>query len=77
MPNTVVRIAENTFRGCQLLNSITVPGCIDFGYKAFADCCSLQSLLINLVAQPNLDTLFRDCINLATVVLLGNCRQDV
>ena len=35
-------IAENTFRGCQLLNSITVPGCIDFGYKAFADCCSLQ-----------------------------------
>ena len=30
------------FRGCHLLHSITVPGCLDFGYKAFADCCSLQ-----------------------------------
>ena len=47
MPSTVARIAENTFRGCQLLNSITAPGCIDFGYKAFADCCSLQWIHAN------------------------------
>ena len=34
MPSTVVRITDNTFRGRQLLNSITAPGCVDFGYKA-------------------------------------------
>ena len=78
MPNTVVRIAENTFRGCQLLNSITVLGCIDFGYKAFADCCSLQWIQANGggVNQFGSATklghcLFRDCINLATFVPPG------
>ena len=47
MPSTVARIADNTFRGCQLLNSVAVPGCIEFGYKAFADCCSLQWIHAN------------------------------
>ena len=42
MPASVVRIADNTFRGCQLLNSVTAPGCAEFGYKAFAECSSLQ-----------------------------------
>ena len=41
MPATVVGIADNAFRGCQLLSSITAPGCREFGYKAFAE-CSLQ-----------------------------------
>ena len=83
MPNTVVRIAENTFRGCQLLNSITVLGCIDFGYKAFADCCSLQWIQANGggVNQFGSATklghcLFRDCINLATFVLLEDGRRQ-
>ena len=26
MPSSVVRIADNTFRGCQLLNCVTAPG---------------------------------------------------
>ena len=30
MPATVVGIAENAFRGCQLLNSVTAPGCREF-----------------------------------------------
>ena len=37
----------NIFRGCQLLNSITAPGCVEFGYKAFADCCPLQRIHAN------------------------------
>ena len=41
MPVTVVRTADNAFRGCQLLNSVTAPGCMEFGYKAFAECSSL------------------------------------
>ena len=39
LPATVVGIS---FRDCKLLNSVAAPGCLDFGYKAFAECCSLQ-----------------------------------
>ena len=42
LPATVVGIADNAFRDCKLLNSVSAPGCRDFGYKAFAECCSLQ-----------------------------------
>ena len=27
---------------CKLLNSVLAPGCRDFSYKAFSECCSLQ-----------------------------------
>ena len=82
MPSTVVRIADNTFRG-QLLNSITAPGCVEFGYKAFADCCSLQWIHANGggVNQFGSATkfghyLFRDCVNLATLVFLEDGRRQ-
>ena len=42
LPATVVGISDNVFRDCKLLNSVLAPGCRDFGYKAFAECCSLQ-----------------------------------
>ena len=76
MPVTVVRIADNAFRGCQLLDSVTAPGCMEFGYKAFAECSSLQWVYaIEGVANQFCSAtkfghyLFRDCINLATFVL--------
>ena len=77
MPSTVVRIEENTFRGCHLLNSITVPGCTEFGYKAFADCCSLQWIHANGGGANHIGSatklghyLFVDCLNLATFTIL-------
>ena len=30
MPVSVVSIADNAFRGCQLLTSVTAPGCLEF-----------------------------------------------
>ena len=42
LPATVIGISDNVFRDCKLLNSVLAPGCRDFGYKAFAECCSLQ-----------------------------------
>ena len=76
MPNTVVRIADNTFRGCHERNCVTAPGCVDFGYKAFAECSSLQWVHASEgVANQFCSStkfghhLFRDCINLATFVL--------
>ena len=42
LPATVVGISDNAFRYCKLLNSVSAPGCREFGCKAFAECCSLQ-----------------------------------
>ena len=83
MPASVVRIADNTFRGCQLLNSVTVPGCVEFGYEAFAECSSLQWVYATEgVANQFCSStkfghyLFRDCINLATFVLQEAAHQQ-
>ena len=81
MPTTVVRIEESAFRGRRWLNSITVPGCTDFGYKAFADCCSLQWVHANGVNNIGSATklghnLFVDCINLATMTILQDGRDS-
>ena len=49
LPATVVGIADNAFRDCKLLNSVLAPGCRDFGYKAFSECCSLQRVCMHRV----------------------------
>ena len=76
LPDTVVGIADNVFRGCKLLNIVTASGCRDFGYKAFAECSSLQWVYAagNTTNQFSCTTklgqyLFRDCINLADFTL--------
>ena len=76
LPATVVGIADNAFRDCKLLNSVSAPGCRDFGYKAFAECCSLQRVYasdgaVNVFnGEANFGQyLFQGCINLAEVTL--------
>ena len=59
LPATVVGISDNVFRDCKLLNSVLAPSCRDFGYKAFAECCSLQcmhrkGLQMSSMAKPSL-----------------------
>ena len=83
MPASVVRIADNTFRSCHLLNSVTAPGCVDFGYKAFAECSSLQWVHASEGEANQFCSstkfghyLFRDCINLATFVLQETNHQQ-
>ena len=76
LPATVVGIADNAFRDCKLLNSVLAPGCRDFGYKAFAECCSLQWVYAS-EGVANMFTseakfgqyLFQGCINLAELTL--------
>ena len=76
LPATVVGIADNAFRDCKLLNSVLAPGCRDFGYKAFAECCSLQWVyasegvanMFNSEAKFG-QYLFQGCINLAEFTL--------
>ena len=76
LPATVVGIADNAFRDYKLLNSVLAPGCRDFGYKAFSECCSLQRMYASggAVNVFNGETnfgqyLFEGCINLAEVTV--------
>ena len=76
LPTTVVGISDNVFRKCKLLNSVSAPGCRQFGYKAFAECCSLQWVYAaeGVANRFSDDTqfgqyLFQGCINLAEFTL--------
>ena len=76
LPATVVGIADNAFRDCKLLNSVLAPGCREFGYKVFSECCSLQRVYASggAVNVFSGDTnfgqyLFQGCINLAEVTV--------
>ena len=76
LPATVVGISDNAFRDCKQLNSVSAPGCRDFGYKAFAECCSLQWVYASEGVANKFNNeakfgqyLFQGCINLAAVIL--------
>ena len=69
LPSTVVSISDNAFRSCKLLNSVTAPGCREFGYKAFDECCSLQWVFATEGIANRLSSLFRGCVNLAEFTL--------
>ena len=86
LPATVVGISDNVFRDCKLLNSVAAPGCLDFGYKAFVECCSLQWVYASegianaFKSEAKLGQyLFQGCINLAEVTLseLPSPRESV
>ena len=69
MPSSVVRLADNVFRGCHLLNSVTAPGCVEFGQKPLPNAapCSgfmpMKGWRISSVAQPNLDTTYFEIVS--------------
>ena len=76
LPATVVGISDNAFRDCKLLNSVSAPGCREFGYKAFAECCSLQWVYASDGVANRFSSeaklghyLFQGCINLAEFTL--------
>ena len=76
LPATVVGISDNAFRYCKLLNSVSAPGCREFGYKAFAECCSLQWVYASDGVANRFSSeaklghyLFQGCINLAEFTL--------
>ena len=76
LPATVVGISDNAFRYCKLLNTVSAPGCPEFGYKAFAECCSLQWVYASDGVANRFSSkaklghyLFQGCINLTEFTL--------
>ena len=39
---SVVCLKDGAFQGCYALTQIITPGCVQFGRRAFAECCSLS-----------------------------------
>ena len=44
LPTSVVSLAEGTFMGCYVLHQVAAPGCVHYGQRVFAECCSLAAL---------------------------------
>ena len=42
LPETVVTLGYATFQGCYSLQVAEMPGCVEFGVRAFAECCALE-----------------------------------
>ena len=66
-----------------MLNSVTAPGCVEFGHKAFAECSSLQWVyaaegVANQFCSATKfgHCLVRDCINLDTFALREAAHPD-
>ena len=91
MPSTVVRIAENTFRGCQLLTIASqYQAALIWGSKhsrtvvLYSGSMPTEEELTTLVVQPNLDTTFLPSFSRKMAAIrsnkprtkLGNCRLD-
>ena len=44
LPTSVVSLAEGTFMGCSVLRQVAALGCVHYGQRVFAECCSLGSV---------------------------------
>ena len=44
LPPSVVSLQDGAFQGCYVFRQIEVPGCVQFGIRVFAECCSLSQV---------------------------------
>lgn len=70
IPNSVTRIGDNAFRGCESLERVTIPNSVTtIGDGAFSDCVSLESVTIpNLVTTIGVYA-FSHCFSLQSVII--------
>ena len=52
LPLSVVCLQDGAFQRCYALSQITAPGCVQFGRRVFAECCSLSR--IGLARKPSI-----------------------
>ena len=76
LPSSVVSLAEGTFMGCYVLRKVAAPGCVHYGQRVFAGCCSLGSVGVShetedsSVLAPGAQLgkyAFESCLTLATI----------
>ena len=42
LPDTVVTLGYAVFQGCYSLQVAEMPGCVEFGFRVFSECCALE-----------------------------------
>ena len=76
LPPSVISLAEGAFLGCYVLREVAAPGCIRYGPRVFAECCSLSRVGAshgtedNSVLAPGAQLgkyAFESCLTLATI----------
>ena len=76
LPPSVISLAEGAFLGCYVLREVVAPGCIRYGPRVFAECCSLSRVGAshgtedNSVLAPGAQLgkyAFESCLTLTTI----------
>lgn len=64
----IKKIGQGAFRGCSSLKNIVCPSVNSLGFRCFANCTSLQSVIFKKGIVESSGGTFSKCINLETVV---------
>lgn len=76
LPKSLYTIYEETFFGCESLESITLPDVVNIGESAFAHCTSLKNIVIPESVEFGIDdSAFLNCTSLRKVTINGNVQQ--
>ena len=71
IPDSVKRIEDFAFSGCESLKSISIPkGVIDIGDKTFSRCISLQDISINSTTIHIGEDVFCECSSLKHIYVM-------
>ena len=54
LPPSVVCLKDGALQGCYALTQVIAPGCVQFGRRVFAECCSLGSIGVSEEAENEL-----------------------
>lgn len=76
LPKSLYTICEETFYGCESLESITLPDVVNIGESAFAHCISIKNIVIPESVEFGIDdSAFLNCTSLQKVTVNGNIQQ--
>lgn len=76
LSKSLYTICEETFYGCESLESITLPDVVNIGESAFAHCISLKNIVIPESVEFGIDdSAFLNCTSLQKVTVNGNIQQ--
>lgn len=73
LPKSLYTICEETFYGCESLESITLPDVVNIGESAFAHCINLKNIVIPESVEFGIDdSAFLNCTSLEKVTINGD-----
>ena len=76
LPKSLYTLCDETFLGCESLESVELSEVVNIGVSAFAHCTSLKSIVIPESVEFGIDdSAFLNCTSLQKVTVNGNIQQ--